>query len=221
MRDIMSKLPVSPVVAIGIGVVVAVLVFIVWPIASYNGVRNDMISKEQALSAQYLDNQNELSSYVSGFYEQLGVAKAKSAQMDKILLDAVKGRYDNQGGSVQIGKGSPLFSAITEAYPILSGLDIYNKVADYITAGRQAYKDKQSKLLVMLRNYDTWRKSGLIHSKFASMAGAPSDNLRAQIGTSAVYGRAAEDRMYSIVLASAATKAYQTGTMEPLTVPAG
>jgi hypothetical protein len=55
----------------------------------------------------------------------------------------------------------------------------------------------------MLREYDTWRNCGLIHKHVVSMVGAPSQNLKAQIGTQINRGQDAQ-------------KAYQTGTMDPL-----
>jgi hypothetical protein len=51
------------------------------------------------------------------------------------------------------------------------------------------------------------------------MAGAPTDDLRAAIGDDVKRGRDALDRMYAIVLAPQAKKAYQDGEMAPLTVP--
>ena len=45
--------------------------------------RTEAVTREIALSAQYLSNQNNLSSYVLGFYEQLGVVKYKSEKLDQ------------------------------------------------------------------------------------------------------------------------------------------
>lgn len=185
----------------------------------FNTIQMEGVDRETALTAQYLDNQNELSSYVSGFYEQIGVANLKSDKMDQILLDAVKGRYDGHT-SAQPGQGQ-LFSAISEAYPDLAGLNIYDKIVDYVKAGRESYKQKQSKLLGMLQQYDKWRESGIIQSRLIKLAGFPSHALRAQIGTSASFGEAALNQMYVIVLTSDTIKAYQTGVQDPLPVPGG
>ena len=181
-----------------------------------NGVRNTGITFETGLTAQYLDNQNNLSAYISGFYEQLGVANLKSDKLDQILTDAIKGRYEGAGG---FGKGGGFFNAISEAYPDLAGLNTYDKIMDYVSAGRESYKATQSKLLDMLRSYDAWRAQGLIRSTVvASVLGVPSDRLIARIGETELHGRDALKKMYEIVLASDAKKAYETGTMEPLKV---
>jgi hypothetical protein len=182
-----------------------------------NGVRTEGLTKEVALSAQYLDNQNELSSYISGFYEQVGIAQAGTAALDQILTDAVKGRYDKDG----FGSGSPLFTAIAEAYPDTTALmNNWGKIQDYITAGREAYKAKQSKLLDMLRAYDTWRLSDFIRSAVVRALGFPSsEGLKARIGENIFSGQSALDKMYAIVLTQDALDAYNSGTMNPLQVP--
>lgn len=182
-----------------------------------NGVRNEGLSMETQLSAQYLANQNELSTYVSSFYEQVGVANLKSEKMDQIITDAVKGRYEGEGGGY--GQGSPFFSAIVEAYPDVKGLDIYDKIVTFIQAGREAYKAKQDKLLDQLRGYDLWREQGLLRSQVVQFLGFPSKNLKAQIGTKVARGDDALAQMYLIVTTSDTKKAYETGTMEPLKVP--
>ena len=48
--------------------------------------------------------------------------------------------------------------------------------------------------------------------------GVPSERLEARIGANVYKGKVARDKMYTLVLASDARKAYETGTMEPLKV---
>lgn len=182
---------------------------------SFNNVQKDMVKKETALSAQYSDNQNALSSYVSTITESLGLADRASEALNEVLADAVKGRYE--GDSTANPSGGQMFSAIVEAYPDLNQQQInYQKVQDAVFAGREAYKNQQTRLLDMLRDYETWKESGFIKSRMTSMVGAPSDNLRAAIGDDVVRGQDALDRMYTIVLAGAAKDAYQSGEMDPL-----
>jgi hypothetical protein len=181
-----------------------------------NGVRNTGVDFETRLTAQYLDNQNNLSSYIAGFYEQLGVANLKSEKLDQILSDAVKGRYEQAGG---FGKGGGFFNAIAEAYPDLAGLNVYDKIVDYVAAGRKSYESIQSKLLDMLRSYDSWRQQGILRSIIVeSFLGMPSSRLVARVGKDSWSGDDALKKMYEIVLVSDAKKAYETGTMEPLSV---
>ena len=183
-----------------------------------NSTRNEGIGLETQLNAQYLANQNELSTFVSSFYEQVGVANLKSAKMDEIITDAVKGRYEGEGGG-GYGQGSPFFSAIVESYPDVKGLDIYDKIVSFIQSGRESYKNKQDKLLDQMRAYDTWTKTGLVRSQVVATLGFPSENLEARVGTKVVTGVAAREQMLLIVTTSDTKKAYETGTMEPLKVP--
>jgi hypothetical protein len=47
----------------------------------------------------------------------------------------------------------------------------------------------------------------------------PDDELQARIGKTVTRGRDAEDQMWTIVTTSSTQKAYDTGTMDPLSVP--
>jgi len=201
------------------GVVLGAFLVIAISLYSYvNSTRSAGITHETGLNAQYLDNQNELSSFKSSFYEQIGVANLKSDKLDQILEDAVKGRYE---GKMEPGTGGAMFSAITEAYPDLKGqLDVYDRIVDFIKAGRESYKQKQTKLLEQLRAYDLWRQDGIVRSMIVkSVLGIPSDALEARIGTKVTRGTAARDQMYVIVLTSDTKKAFETGVDEPMQVP--
>jgi len=201
-----------------VGVLLMGCCLLVSAYGTVNNIWNEGVAQERQLAAQYLDNQNELSAYVSGFYELVGVAQAQSDVLDQILLDAVKGRYDEGGFVVD----SPMFAAIVEAYPEAGVAELmanWGKIQDYISAGREAYKAKQSKLLDQLRVYDTWRQTGLIRRRIVQILGFPSQNLEARVGQLAVTGEMARMKMYQIVLTSEAIEAYETGVMDPLQVP--
>lgn len=102
----------------------------------------------------------------------------------------------------------------------LTGLtDQYGVILDTISAGREAYKNDQDRLLDMLRSYDAWRNRGIISSVLINLSGFPSGNLRAQVGETSVTGQAALDKMYQIVLTSKAVDAYKTGELDPLEAP--
>lgn len=205
---------------VGLGLLVALAVGGLSFYGYANSLRSEGIGMETQLNAQYLDNQNELSAFISSFNEQVGVANLKTKKMHDILVDAVKGRYESKNGNVGYGKGSPLFSAIVEAYPDLKGTDTYDKVIAFIASAREAYKGKQSNMIDRLRNYDKWRKDGIVQSQIVSkVLKFPSESLEARIGTDVKRGQEALDQMYVIVLASDARNAYKSGTMEPLKVP--
>ena len=215
----MSKGMTIGLVALG----AVVLFFLVGGFSCYswvNGLRNDGITKERALSAQYLDNQNHLSAFISGFHEQVGLAEAQSDKVNTILEDAVKGRYEGQGGGYTVD--SPFFNAIFEAYPEASLeqlLENWGKIQDYVVAQRGGYRNVQSKLLDMIREYDTWRETGFVKSAVVRQLGFPSNRLEARIGDTVVVGEAARQKMLQIILTKAAKDAYESGEMEPLQVP--
>jgi hypothetical protein len=192
--------------------------------STFNNIDKDAERREAALTAQYLDNQNELSKFISGFNETFGVAEVKADKLNEVLENAMKGRYESGSSAAVPGAAgnTALFSAMVEAYPDLSGLDSYDRVIDYVQAGRESYKQQQTKLLDMIREYDTWRRSGLIHQRLVILAGHPGDGLRAQIAEKVVTGEVALEQMRLIVTTSDTRAAYTTGTMEPLaTSPIG
>jgi len=199
-----------------VGIVIAFVATVLFGgLAGYqyiNALRNDGITKETALNAQYLSNQNYLSTYVSGFYEQLGIVKYKSDKLDSIITDYAKGRTGDKSGDK-----AAFINAVRESVPNLDGLNIADRMMDYVAGGRVGYRNQQDKLLDMLRNYDTWRESGIVQSVvIRSVLGCPSDHLEARIGLTVLRGSSARDKMYQIVLAGEAVNAYQTGQMAPL-----
>lgn len=194
--------------------VLALIVFSYW-----NGVRNTGIRLERQLTSQYLDNQNYLSAFISGFYEQVSVAQTQSDRLNTVLNEAVKGRYEGEGG---FSVDSAFFAAVVEAYPEASLeqlLENWGKIQDYIASQREGYRNVQSKLLDQLRTYDTWRETGLFKHLFVGWIGFPSGSLEARIGRSKTTGDEAREQMYAIVLTEAAKEAYEEGEMAPLEVP--
>jgi len=180
-----------------------------------NSEYNESVHKETQLSALFLSNQNDLSAYVTSFYEQAGVANMKSEKMDKFMADAIRGRYDKQGGGFD---GSALVSMIKEAYPDLKEFSIYDKMLDFIKAGRAEFKGKQDYLLDQIRTYKVWYKEGLLRG-IVMQKFIPSNNLVARIGDKVYHGKEALDMMEHIILDRATLKAYESGTMDPLQMP--
>lgn len=200
-------------IIIGVGIVILFILY-----SMFNSVYNTGVKSEEQLEAQYLDNQNYLSTYISGFYEQVGVAQTASDALNQVLLDAVKGRYADGGYSVT----SPFFNAIVEAYPEAGPTEmvrLWGRVQDYVVAGRESYRNAQSKLLDMLRSYETWRNSGLIQRNVITILGFPSHRLAARVGQTIWTGQDAIDKMYTLVLTEDAIDAYEDGTLDPLEIP--
>ncbi len=187
--------------------------FLVW-----NGTRQEAINQEFALSAQFPNNQNILSTLVVGAKEQIGIADRGTEQLDRFMENALKGRYDDDG--ISMGNGS-LVNALSEAYPEGKSIPgLYEKVMDYLQAGRAEYKGAQTKLLDMTRVYKSYIGSSAIRSFILSIGGNyPSDNLVAKIGDREYKGKEALAKMEDIVVAQEAIEAYESGVMAPVTVP--
>ncbi len=195
-----------------IGAVVA-LVVVIGGILFFvnNGVKNNGNTKEAGLNAQYSVNINTLSDCIIRIRESAGVVQGQTEAFDRIMTDAVKGRYD-EGSSAQVGGGT-LFSAITEAYPDLSGVTGgYDKVLSVVNGCRTDYRGMQNKLLDMIREYDTWRTGSWTVRTFGSEF--PSANLNAKKGDQILEGKQALIQMKTIVVVEEANTAYETGTLE-------
>lgn len=202
------------------GFIAVIAIILVSVYSSINSIRGTAVGKETALVAQYKDNQQELSSYILTFNESLGIADRQSNKLNDILLDAAKGRYDNDT-SLEPGTGGAMFSAISEAYPDLTATsEVYANVQNLVVSGRNAYKNKQTKLLDMIAGYNTWKEEDLFR-KFVldSIVGAPTDNLAVIDAGKSYYGPAALEQISQIVLTQDAVDAYETGTQNPLIMP--
>lgn len=189
--------------------------------AVYNGVNNlqkQTVEREVRLSRQYETLKTGLDAFLTTAREQAGVTKAQSAAFDKIMLDAVAGRYQNKEGgptTAQPGSGT-LFSAIQEAYPNLDGINSsFTRILDTISAGRTAFANNQAKLQDQLREYDTWRKSGIFHSwVLAKLVGVPTDDLVVTNGDQKLRGQAAYDKMSQVITSGTTADAFKSGKLD-------
>lgn len=200
---------------IGGAIVALLLIVIVSFISSINTTRNTLIQKEQALVGEYKSNQNELSTYTNQVKESLGVADIGNDKVGQILKDAISGRYD---GNMQPGTGGSMFSAISEAYPDLTAnTAMYAKVQDQVIAGRNAYKNTQNKLIDRARDYETWIQSDIVRSFIVkNILGAPTQNLKINIGETTLRGQDALDKLSQPIMSSDAIKSYDTGVSDPV-----
>lgn len=194
---------VKTILLVSLGAVVLIPLFVMGFVSD---VQKTGVRLENQLNAQYKDNQNEMSAFRTSFYEQMGVAGVKTDKMDKVLSDTITGRYGD--GASMDGK---LVNAIAEAYPDLKGLDVYDKVMDHIQAGRVSFKEKQSKILDMLQNYDKWRQSGLVKPSVVKALGFPSNSLKASFNGKVLTGQAALDKMYEVILLKEVNGIYESG----------
>ena len=206
----------SPKAIIG-GLIALVLVIgAVSLIGTYTSVRNEGRRQELALTRQFKDTQVQYGQFRQSIYDQLSIAREKRDALDKIMVDAVTGRYDKKGANNEVDRQA-VFSAIKEAYPDLGGLDIYDKIIVQIQAGREAFAKNQEQLQDMIRSYDQWRTTGsLLHPWFVEKLGFPSNLLEARIGGQVYRGADAYDKMSRVIVGSDTQQIFDSGTDKPL-----
>jgi hypothetical protein len=205
----------KPSVIIGGLIALVAVIGLVSLVGTYTSVRNEGRSQELALTQQFKATQIQYGQFRTSIYDQLSIAREKRDAMDKILVDAVTGRYDKKGGT-EVDRDA-VFSAIREAYPDLSGLDIYDKIIVQIQAGREAFAKNQEQMQDMIRSYDQWRTTGsLLHPWFVEQLGFPSETLEARIGDKIYRGKEAHEKMSQIIVGSDTQKIFEDGVDKPL-----
>ncbi len=202
-----------------IGVIAALVIGLVsWGIGTYTNIRNEGTRTELSITAKYKAMQASYGQDRLAFTDQIGIAREKRDAMDKILTDAVSGRY-NKPGSPQVDNGK-LFSAITEAYPDLAGLNIYDKIADFVTKMRGKFAQDQAQIAEMIKDYNTWRQTGsFLHPTLVGWAGFPSDALEMQANGNVYRGKDALDRMSRPIIGSDTGQIFDTGVDQPAITP--
>ncbi len=114
-------------------------------------VPNRQIALEQGLSTSYLDNQAAYNRFTNTVLDQYNLASDKAAKMTEIIKASVV------GGS-QFGTQGALVNALSQSFPDLAGLNIYDKLAETIASGRVAFEAAQKDLFDRVRSYLTWRE---------------------------------------------------------------
>lgn len=200
-----------------IGVIAAVVLGLVgWGISTYTSIRNEGTRTELSITAKYKAMQASYGQDRLAFTDQIGIAREKRDAMDKILTDAVSGRY-NKPGSPQVDNGK-LFSAITEAYPDLKGqLDVYDKIVAYVAEGRKIFAQDQIELQEAIAAFNTWKNTGsLLHPMFAGWL-FPDDNLEAYNGNKPpLKGQAALEAMSRPIVGSDTGQIFDEGQDKPI-----
>ncbi|HEY9784812.1 MAG TPA: hypothetical protein V6D17_05370 [Candidatus Obscuribacterales bacterium] len=189
----------------------------VWTIATYTSIRNEGRAQELAMSAHWKNMQTRYGQFRMGMADKLNIAREKRDAINKIIVDAVSGRYDgaNQSGKVN---EQAVISAIVEAYPDLKGLDIYDQLIKDIQAGREAFAKDQEHMQDMVRSYNDWRSTGsLLHPTFVEWAGFPSDMLEARVGDRIYRGEAALEKMSNIIVGKDTEQIFDSGNDKPVT----
>lgn len=214
----LNKILTKPLAVAAIILVAVITLFTIIFFSSLSGNQSTMVKKEARLSAKYSDNQNVLSTYKKTIKEAMGVSQTSTAAQNQVLENAIRGRYEQ--GSTASPSGGSAFSAILEAYPNLDKVAFpYEQVQSAIFSGREAFKNQQTALLDLLRDYDTFtNRAGFLfaHKLMINMIGAPSDDLQARIGRDVKRGEAALEQMRLIVTDEDTNESFERGTDDGL-----
>lgn len=182
-------------VAAGVIALVALIYFI-----SHNSVVNSGNQKQQDLMADYKDTTNVLSNCLVQTKQSVGAINSQNAALDKIITDAVRGRYE-LGSSAKPGSGT-LFSALSEQYPNTSELSkSYQQVLTIINGCRTDFKDSQSKLQASVANFNKWRTGSWTTRTFGG-GSYPTHDLYVDFKGGKLYGKAALEQMSKLVVVS-------------------
>ncbi|GEM_PF-1905401 len=207
----------KPKVAIALISVLAVLVATGVVIGTYVSVRNEGRSQELAMNAQWNRMQINYGQFRTGFFDKLAIAREKRDAMDKILVDAVSGRYDKAGQEGTVDSKA-VFSAIAEAYPDIKGLNIFDELIKDIQAGRERFAKDQEQMQDRVRSYNDWRTTGsFLHPAFVRWAGFPSSMLEVKVNGKEYHGQAALDIMARPIVGADTNQIFDSGVDQPVT----
>lgn len=200
------------------GAIVALIVVLIFAVFIPQSVTSEGNQMEAKLGATYANGANYLSACVVKTEQSVGLVNANTDALDKILKDAIAGRYDteSQAGSAK------LFSAIVEAYPNLSGLDAtFQNVLATINGCRDDYKNMQSVVLDNVREFNAWRTGSWRVRTFGG-SDFPNDNLIINLPGLHLTGSAALAKMSAPIVDAGTSGAYDTGLLtggDPFATP--
>jgi hypothetical protein len=185
---------------------------------SYLHTRNDGRGQELGLTKQYKDMMSRYGQFRANAGDQLGIVREKRDALDKIFTDVIEKRnpqFVNKDGSVNT---QAVISAVREAYPDLTGLNIFDHLLNVIEAGRKAFAEDQTKLADQVRAYNDWRTTGsLMHPWFVEQVGFPSKVLEVRIGDQLLQGKDALNKMSEVIMTRESQDIFKSGTDKPLT----
>lgn len=131
------------------GLIIPLLVVLVVgfiSLSSYVKYHNFAAGSENGIVAQSDSNMNNLGQLTLKVKEALGVAKLNNEELDKVIKNAVQGRYGEDGA-----KQAMLW--VKENYPGQYDPKLFVNVQQAILAGRTDFEQKQNLLIDKVRVY--------------------------------------------------------------------
>lgn len=176
-------------IAIGVIVVLALVAFS--GISCVVGVNNSCVRQENAIKAQYDQDQNNYDNFIKTVKESVQIPEMYTDDLVKVAKAAIGTRYGAEGSKA-------LFQFIQEHNPNVDS-SVYTRIQQQIEAGHANFEANQKMLLDKKRVYENtlgqWPDSVI-----ASMFGFPRIDLA----------------KFGIVTSDETAKAFATGRAEPI-----
>lgn len=186
---------------------VALVVVLTFTVFIPQSVKSNGNKKEADLSASYANGAVYLSKCVVKTKQAADVATAQTAALDKVLKDAVAGRYGIGGNNMDKGK---LFSAIVEAYPNVNGLSkTFDHVMTVIVGCQDDFGNYQSVVQDKVRDFNSWRTGSWLTRSYA--ADFPNENMYVRLPGVNLVGAAAYDKIQQPIVDATTSSTYKTG----------
>lgn len=216
-NELFKKYWMYGVAAIGLMLVFVVIILV----TTRNSVINAGNDKQQTLIRDYKDTTNVLSTCLVNTKTAVGVANAQTTALDKVITDAVRGRYTGST-TAKPGTSGSLFSAIAEAYPDLNGLSkTFGDALIIITGCRKDFYDSQKVLQAEVAGFNSW-KTNTWKVRHLGGGNFPSNALLIEVAGKPVKGNAALEQMGRLVVVSEAQTGRDTGVIvntDPFSTP--
>lgn len=189
MTETTKKPPIGLFVAIGAVLALLAFLFITYTNAVAFGVRH-----EKAIEATQTNNRNILASNTTAVMEMAQVPGMMRDDLSKVMQDAFEGRYGENGSQAAV-------QLIVENYPGQIDPGLYRAIQSKIEAGRNEFKNNQTRLLEQKRVYET-NLGYVVKGFWLRTAGFPKIDL---------------DKI-TIVSSTAADRAFETGIDDGVTL---
>jgi hypothetical protein len=148
-----------------VGVIVAALVALV---IAYFSASNWANRQEALIKAAYEDNQNVLANYSQKVMTSTQIPEMAKNDMAELVKASISGRYGPDGSRAA-------FLSIKEQNPTLD-TELYRKLMNMIEAGRDEFKNAQTRLIDVKRAYEVGLNTAP-RSFFLSFGGYPHIDL--------------------------------------------
>ena len=158
----------STALKIVLGLVATIIILVVGCVATIIGINNDFVAKEEAIKAQYSQNQNNYDSMWKKIKEVASVPEMYRDDRKAVFTDVLTGHYGENGSQA-------MFQWIQEHNPNFDAA-LYSKIQTVIESGRDSFAADQKMLIDKKRVYQTKLKK-FPNSAVANSLSFPKINL--------------------------------------------